>query len=93
MVLVHNSNPERWTMCGKLNPDLHHKLTRARGGGELDKLGETYHHMYLCREHHGYAHDSNLGIAGGLLLEGYFMNGVYVGPDEYLSTKYGEPPC
>ena len=30
--------------CGKEGAELHHKLTRARGGLILDAVGESYHH-------------------------------------------------
>jgi hypothetical protein len=88
MILI-SDNPERWSMCGKQPTDLHHKLTRSRGGKKLDKLGETYHHIQLCREHHEWAHKSGMGYASGLLIDGYFMKGKYVGSDEYLKEKYG----
>jgi hypothetical protein len=81
--------------CGVPNADLHHKLTRARGGLILDKAGETYHHLYLCRDHHAMAHDEDNAFANGLLIRGYVITGVddkprYFGPDEYLTEKYGE---
>jgi|SRR5262245_33353397 len=82
----------KYVPCGSLPADLHHKITRARGGEILDKAGETYHQMYLCREHHDYAHDSDDAFEGGLLLRGYVFSGskgpVYIGPDEYLSKAY-----
>lgn len=81
---------DTWTRCGRTPTDLHHKLTRARGGSELDKLGETYHHMRLCREHHGVAHDQYTAFENGLLIDGYFMLGVYYGSDPYLKEKYKE---
>jgi hypothetical protein len=79
--------------CGLAPAELHHKLTRARGGLILDQHGETYHQMHLCREHHGYAHDHPDAIKGGLLIEGYVTtesDGTpqYVGPDKYLSERY-----
>jgi hypothetical protein len=85
----------RYHPCGTAPADLHHKITRARGGEILDKAGETYHQMHLCREHHDYAHDSGDAISGGLLLQGYVFTGrtgpVYIGPDDYLSGKYPRP--
>lgn len=79
--------------CGKVGAELHHKLTRARGGLILDAVGESYHHIYLCREHHGVAHDQGGGFAKGLLIDGYVTteHGTprYVGSDEYLSSTYG----
>lgn len=80
-----------WTRCGRRGADLHHRLTRARGGLILDKAGETYHLMYLCRQHHSVAHDQGSAFESGLLLEGYVLPGpIYTGPDEYLSRKYGQ---
>lgn len=81
--------------CGKEDADLHHKLTRARGGLILDDAGEVYHHLYLCREHHDMAHDKDTAYQNGLLLHGYVVSGVdgrplYIGPDEYLTEKYGK---
>ena len=79
--------------CGKEGAELHHKLTRARGGLILDAVGESYHHIYLCREHHGVAHDQGGAFARGLLIDGYVTTEQgeprYVGSDEYLSSKYG----
>lgn len=80
--------------CGKENADLHHKVTRARGGLLLDKVGETYHLMYLCREHHAMAHDEGSAFERGLLIRGSVISGpdgapVYLGPDEYLLAHYG----
>lgn len=84
----------KYTPCGTEPADLHHKITRARGGEILDREGETYHQMRLCREHHDYAHDNDSAYEGGLLLRGYVFTGrmgaVYIGPDDYLSGKY---PC
>lgn len=86
---------ERYVPCGRDNADLHHKITRARGGEILDRAGETYHQMRLCREHHSYAHDNDSAYEGGLLLRGYVFTGrtgvVYIGPDDYLSQKYPRP--
>lgn len=81
--------------CGTTDAELHHKLTRARGGLILDKAGETYHHLWLCREHHMLAHDEETAFASGLLIRGSvttFTDGkpLYTGPDEYLTEKYGE---
>jgi hypothetical protein len=81
--------------CGRENADLHHKVTRARGGLILDKAGETYHHIYLCREHHNMAHDEGNAFARGLLIAGSVITGpdarpLYTGPDEYLTEHYGE---
>lgn len=83
-----------YVACGKEDAQLHHKLTRARGGLILDKVHETYHHMYLCPEHHALAHDSGTAFETGLLIRGSVVTGpddtpVYTGPDEYLTEHYG----
>lgn len=96
MVLIPGSSrrPEpRYWACGKEDAELHHKITRARGGLLLDAVGETYHHLYLCREHHDVAHDQP-AFDNGLLLRGSVITGAdgrpyYSGPDEYLSAHYG----
>lgn len=81
-----------WTRCGRRPTELHHRLTRARGGLILDEAGETYHLINLCHKHHMRAHDQGSAIENGLLLDGYVTTGQagpeYVGSDEYLSTKY-----
>lgn len=77
--------------CGAANVEVHHMITRARGGSILDEEGETYHLLALCYIHHKWAHDAG---AGDLILPGYVYREnatgevVYVGPDEYLSGKY-----
>jgi hypothetical protein len=95
MVLIKGgSRPEgMYHACGKEPADLHHKVTRARGGKILDDAGETYHHLYLCREHHNVAH-SEPAFDNGLLIMGYVtthLDGkpLYQGPDSYLSEHYG----
>ena len=83
--------PRAWVRCGIAPVDDHHVLTRARGGGLLDKVGETRHHLALCRGHHRLVDD--YGFDSGLLLQGQvYLDGgrvVYQGPDEYLTSKYG----
>jgi|SRR4051812_27864499 hypothetical protein len=97
MVLVKGVNTrhhrEMYVCCGKDNAQLHHKITRARGGLLLDAVGETYHQMYLCVHHHADAHDQP-AFDNGLLIRGSVVTGVdgrpyYTGPDEYLSEHYG----
>src|SRR5262245_20145173 len=88
LVMIH----DRYWPCGKEDAQLHHKLTRARGGLILDRAGETYHQMWLCVEHHAVAHDAP-AFDNGLLLRGFVKTGprgepIYSGPDEYLSEKY-----
>lgn len=81
-----------WVRCGKTPVDDHHVLPRGRGGGVLDEVGETYHHLALCRSHHREV--DNWGSSSGLMIEGYaYRDGMYVvysGPDEHLLAKYGK---
>lgn len=83
--------PRAWTRCGRHPVEVHHALTRARGGGLLDQLGETYHLIALCPFHHRLVDD--MGSESGLMIDGYMvrdgLNIVYVGPDEYLTERYG----
>lgn len=88
-----STNRVMYVPCGRVDAELHHKVTRARGGLLLDKAGETYHHLYLCRHHHTIAHDAP-AFENGLLIEGSVVSGpdgspVYTGPDEYLTEHYG----
>ena len=96
MVLITSiSRPEGlFHQCGKEPADLHHKVTRARGGLILDIAGETYHHLRLCREHHDMAHDEATAFERGLLIHGSVtthLDGrpLYEGPDVYLTDHYG----
>lgn len=81
----------RWTRCGMRPVEIHHMLTRARGGRILDTAGECYHLMALCHPHH-MASDGGEAYEGGLLIDGYVRNEngrpVYYGTDEYLSKAY-----
>ena len=58
----------------------------------LDAVGETYHHLALCRTHHMLV--DSYGSKSGLLIEGYaYRDGIYLiysGPDQYLTEKYGK---
>lgn len=87
MVLVGSA----YSRCWKSPVEVHHMLTRARGGAVLDQAGETYHLIALCPSCHASA-DGGDAYGGGLLIDGYATsaNGVveYVGTDEYLSRKY-----
>jgi hypothetical protein len=81
-----------WVRCGKSPVDDHHVLPRGRGGSVLDAAGETYHHLALCRAHHQEVDER--GASSGLIIEGYVRTdagqAIYVGPDLYLSSKYGK---
>ena len=95
MIAVQGKTKTTYVPCGAENADLHHKLTRARGGLILDAAGESYHHLRLCREHHGMAHDLGTAYDSGLLIHGYVITGtdgrpLYTGPDEYLNEHYGK---
>lgn len=66
-------------------------LTRSRGGLILDKSGEIYHLLHLCRRCHSYAHSAE---GRHLMISGYVITGpdkepIYVGEDEYLNEHYG----
>jgi hypothetical protein len=74
--------------------EVHHMLTRGRGGGVLDSFNETYHLIALCPDCHRRS-DGGEAYAGGLLIDGYVTTGsngkpVYKGTDPYLSEKYKE---
>lgn len=88
MVLV---KPYIWARCGVGPIEVHHLLTRARGGKILDEEGETYHLMALCHPHHRAA-DGAEAYEGDLLIDGYITreNGrvVYSGSNDYLKEKY-----
>ena len=83
-----------WTRCFTHPVEVHHMLTRARGGDVLDSAGEDYHLAALCLWHHRRAHEPG-GYAAGLMIEGYVTidhattRPVYVGPDHYLQQHYG----
>lgn len=87
-------NKQVYSMCGRTPVERHHRLTRARGGVILDRVGETYHLMDLCHEHHRMA-DGGDARAGGLLIDGYVTtctqcgNPEYAGPDRVLQERYG----
>ena len=82
--------PRTWTRCGRSQVEVHHALTRARGGDLLDLVGETYHLIALCGAHHRQAHQ---GVSPGLMLNGsVYRDGlflVYEGPDGYLQERFG----
>lgn len=84
-----------WARCFASPIEVHHMLTRARGGDLLDQAGETYHLVALCPTHHREAVGSS-GYEGGLLLEGYVTLDaatgeiIYDGPDPFLRQMYGK---
>lgn len=87
MVAVHTT----WARCGIRPVEVHHCITRARGGRVLDEVGETYHLLALCPTHHRMA-DGQEAYESGLLLDGYVLREndrvVYYGSDDYLLARY-----
>lgn len=84
-----------WARCFRLGVEVHHMLTRARGGDLLDLAGEDYHLAGVCPQHHRSAHGAGGRIAE-MIIDGYVILDsatgqiVYVGPDEYLLETYGQ---
>jgi len=73
--------------------EVHHMLTRGRGGRVLDAIGETYHLICLCNSCHRNA-DGGQAYEDGMLIDGYVLSHPdgtveYVGTDEYLKERYG----
>ena len=89
VVIAWKKNGEKtYTRCFKTPTDIHHMLTRARGGLILDQAGETAHLIHLCRRHHNKAHGPG-GFESGLMIDGYVTTGadgrpVYEGSDPRL---------
>lgn len=83
-----------FTRCGRRATDVHHKVTRSRGGLLLDSVDEVYHLVHLDRRHHDWVHH-NVGAAerAGLYIPGqvYLVGDqvTYRGPDRYLMKHYG----
>lgn len=78
-----------YTRCFRKPIEVHHMLTRARGGKILDGTGETAHLIALCSQHHKVAHSAG-GHQAGLMMDGYITTGpdggvVYQGSDPRLS--------
>lgn len=83
-----------WTRCWRQPVEVHHMLTRGRGGAVLDKAGEVYHLIALCPRCHA-ASDGGEAYDGELLIDGYvitdeFGQPKYSGSDKYLRRKYGD---
>jgi hypothetical protein len=93
MVLVDRGSWPVWTRCGKQNVEVHHGLTRARGGAILDEAGESLHLIVLCQEHHRAA-DGETAYEGDLLIDGWVEKKggrvVYHGTHPELKEKYPE---
>lgn len=94
MVRVWTGTTYLWTRCYRTPIEVHHRLTRARGGNLLDELGEIYHLIALCHAHHRNEADGQYAFESGLLLDGrmYYSGGVYwyEGSDQYLKDNYGQ---
>lgn len=85
--------PGIYTRCGLKPIEVHHMITRARGGKILDQHGETYHLICLCPSCHRNA-DGGQAYDDGMLIDGYVTttkDGTpqYTGTDEYLKEHYG----
>jgi hypothetical protein len=82
-----------WVRCQNQATDIHHLLTAARGGRNLDRVEETYHLIHLCRECHG-ASDGASAYQGGMLIDGRVTwdklrnKPQYQGTDPYLTKRY-----
>ncbi len=67
--------------CGQRASQVHHLVTRARGGPD-----DEANLVSLCVECHAVVHD---GPDPRFLLRGSFVRGVYRGPDERLRRIFG----
>lgn len=91
------ANAGVWSRCWQAPVEVHHLLTRARGGALLDRVGEDYHLIALCHWHHTQS-DGEQAYLTGLLISGTVSwhnredRPLYTGPDEYLTAIYGEHP-
>lgn len=90
-ICVNDAPPYR---CPNQATDIHHLLTKARGGDTLDRVGETYHLIHLCRDCHraadgGEAYEYGMLIQGSVVWDKLLDKPVYTGPDNYLGLKYG----
>ncbi len=80
------------TRCFNQATEIHHMLTRSRGGVLLDNEYEMYHLIHLCLWCHDMC-DGGDAYEGGLLIDGYVSDGpTYSGTDEYLTKAYGVKP-
>jgi 5-methylcytosine-specific restriction endonuclease McrA len=82
-----------WTRCTSRSVQVHHKITRARGGELLDTW-TIYHLADLCVRCHITAHRP-VGLKLRLMLPGSVLTNkvtgkpVYTGSDPYLSSHFG----
>lgn len=80
--------------CEKKATQIHHMLTKARGGEHLDDH-TNYHLIHLCTEHHAMAdgkeaYDSGMLIHGEVRWDKLLGKPIYTGPDRYLTKWFGE---
>lgn len=89
--------------CARRGAEVHHRLSKGRGGRSLDRVDETIHLAHLCRPHHRAATDGAdfnvtigwweqiLGVhaPGQAIYENALGRPLYVGPDELLTERYG----
>jgi hypothetical protein len=80
--------------CPNQAVEIHHRLTKGRGGRDLDRVkGEIYHLIHLCKMHHKradgqQAYDEDMLIRGHVMWDKLKNRPVYSGPDKYLTKKY-----
>lgn len=85
---------EEFRRCVNAATEIHHRLTRSRGGKNLDRIGETYHLIHLCADCHRLI-AGRRSYENGMLLDGYVIWDsleqwpVYSGTDTYLFHHYG----
>lgn len=71
--------------CSRRGAEIHHMLTKARGGRVLDSVGETIHLIHLCQPHHRAA-DGGRAYEAGLLIDGYVQLDKVTGRPRYYGT-------
>jgi hypothetical protein len=92
-VFVEYENSALRGRCTRKGMEIHHMVTKARGGVVLDNAYETAHLIHLCREHHAWS-DGKQAYDAGLLIEGYVTTDKqtgrpkYLGPDPELRRLY-----
>jgi hypothetical protein len=83
-----------WLRCASPASDIHHLLTKARGGRNLDRVFEIYHLMHLCRACHAVcdgaeAYNQGMLIQGNVTWDRLTNRPIYQGPDWFLTQEYG----
>lgn len=92
MVRIHRHGRDLYARCFRAPIEVHHMLTRSRGGLILDEEGEILHLIALCPKHHKVAHSPG-GHEAGLMIDGYVTTGtdgrpVYQGSHRRLGERY-----